>query len=95
MKPWKITWGARTWTEDDLLAGDLVSVQILLGGSWTRMDPWSGPAELLAFITALECRTSGRDLDEVMREVRESPAVDVLTAIEEREVVDAPAAAVT
>lgn len=84
MKPFVITWGTRSWTDDDLLAGDLVSLQLLLGGSWENCDPWSGPAQLMAMIAALECRTSGRDLDEVMAEVRDSPAGDVLDAIKER-----------
>lgn len=84
MKPFVITWGARSWSDEDVLAGDLVSIQLLLGGSWENCDPWAGPVQLMAFITALECRTTDRDLDEVMAEVRNSPAGEVLDAIRER-----------
>ena len=78
---WTITWGERSWTDADLLAGDLVSVQLLLGGSWENCDPLSGPVQLMAMISALECRTSGRDLDEVMDEVKMTPATELLDAI--------------
>lgn len=84
MNPFVITWGARSWTDEDVTAGDLCSIQLLLGGSWENCDPWSGPAQLMAMITALECRTSGRDLDAVMAEVRDSPAADLLASIGER-----------
>lgn len=83
-KPWMITWGARTWTDDDVLAADLVSVQLLLGGSWENVDPWAGPAQLMAMIAALECRTTGRDLDEVVTEVKMTPADELLAAISAR-----------
>lgn len=89
MKPWTITWGENRWTDDDLTGGDLVSVQLLLGGSWENLDPWAGPVQLMAMITALECRSTGRDLDEVMAEIRESSATLVLAAIHAREVVEA------
>lgn len=88
MKPWTITWGARTWTDENLLAADLAAVQLLLGGSWENLDPWSGPVQLMAMIAALECRASDRNLDEVMQEIRESPATDVLDAIRERPLVE-------
>lgn len=86
MTGWTITWGERKWLDDDVLAGDLVSVQLLLGGSWENCDPLAGPVQLMAMITALECRTTGRDLDEVMAEVRMSPAAELLAAVQTRTV---------
>lgn len=81
---WTITWGARSWTDEDVLAGDLVSIQLLIGGSWENCEPTAGPVQLMAMIAALECRTSGRDLDEVMAEIRTSPAAEVAGAITAR-----------
>lgn len=81
MTRWTITWGERSWTDADVRAADLASIQLLIGGSWENCEPFAGPSQLMAMITALECRTSGRDLDAVMAEVRDSPAADLVAAI--------------
>lgn len=81
---WAITWGERSWTDEDVLAGDLVSVTLLIGGSWENCEPAAGPAQLMAMIAALECRTTGRDLDEVMAEIKTTPAHRLLDAFEVR-----------
>lgn len=84
MSGWTITWGERSWTDEDVQAQDLVSVQLLIGGSWENCEPMAGPVQLMAMIAALECRSSGRDLDEVMQEIRESPAGGLLAAFSPR-----------
>lgn len=89
MKPWTITWGTRSWTDDDVLAADLVSVQLIIGGGFESCDPFFGPVQLVAMIAALECRTTGRDLDEVVVEVKTTPAAELLDAIRVREPVKA------
>lgn len=84
MKPWEIVWGERSWTDDDVLGSDMADVQLLIGGDWTTLDPWGGPLQLMAWITTLECRTTGRDLQEVMQEIRESPADEIVAALRAR-----------
>ena len=71
---WAISWRDRRWSEDDVLAADLVTVQMILDGDWSDCTPTAGPAQLVAFVAALESRSTGRDLQEVTDEVRMSPA---------------------
>lgn len=84
-RPWTITWGERSWTDNEVLAGDMASIQLLLGGGWENVDPWAGPLQLMGTIAALETRASGRELLEVMAEVRDSPATELLDAIQPRD----------
>lgn len=86
MSPWTITWGTRSWTDDDALGADMAVVQMLIGGGWAELDPWAGPLQLMAWIAALEARTSGRDAEEVIAEVRDSPAEEVVGALAARSV---------
>lgn len=89
MNGWTITWGERTWTDEDVTGADLLSIGLLIGDSWENCDPFRGPQQLMAMIAALECRTSERDLDDVMAEISASPATELLGALSARvEVVD-------
>lgn len=94
MKPWTIRWQGHEWTDEDLTAADLCSVQVLLGveDGWAACDPWRGPVQLSAMIAALYVRaTSAGDADVataaltgVINEIHSSPAEMLLNAISER-----------
>ena len=78
---WVITWGERSWREADVTGADLISIGVLIGDAWENVDPFRGPQQLMAMIAALECRTTGRDLDAVMAEIRNTPASELLAAL--------------
>lgn len=80
----QLTWRGESWTDEDVLAMDLVTVQYVLGGDLENFDPWTGPAQIVAYIAALSSRTSDRDLDDVLTEVRQAPADELLSAIAPR-----------
>lgn len=80
-----LTWRGQSWTDEDVLAMDLVTVQFILGGAWENFDPWTGPAQVVAFIAALVARSTGRDFNEILAEVRGAKADELLNAIEPRE----------
>lgn len=94
MKPWIIRWQGHQWTDDDLTAADLCSVQILLdvNDGWAACDPWRGPVQLSAMIAALYVRaTAGGDaqaatesLASVIADIHSAPAEELLSAISER-----------
>lgn len=94
MKPWIIRWQGHEWTDEDLTAADLCSVQILLdvNDGWAACDPWRGPVQLSAMIAALFVRaTAGGDaqaatasLATVIAAIHGSPAEQLLNAISER-----------
>lgn len=80
-----LTWRGQSWTDDEVLAMDLVTVQHILGGGLENFDPWTGPAQVLAFVSALVSRDTGRDLDDVLAEIRHAPAEELVAAITPRE----------
>lgn len=80
----RLSWRGETWTDEDVLAMDLITVQDILGGDLENFDPWTGPAQVLAYVAALTARTTSRDLDEIIEEVRHAPAGELLSAIEPR-----------
>lgn len=82
--PWRITWGERSWTDEDLLASDVADLQTLCADGWRSADPWRSPGHLIAAIAVLESRTAGRDFQEVLEEIRNSPARELAEAIDSR-----------
>lgn len=88
MRPWTISWAGSAWTDDDLTAADLCTVQLLIGGGWESCDPWRGPLQLSAMIAALVMRELGEGVDagEVLDQVRSSSGADLLAAIDVRQV---------
>lgn len=80
---WTITWRDRSWSDADVVGGDMATVQLLIGDGWINQNPWTGPVQLMAWITALELR-HGRDLAEVQAELAGAPAEVLLAAIAPR-----------
>lgn len=81
MTKWRIAWGDHAWTDADLLASDVASVQSLVGGGWETCNPWAGPMEVMAMIATLEARTVDRPVADVLAELATVPAVRLLDAI--------------
>ena len=74
MNHWRITWGDKSWTDNDVTGAHLVAVADLLEqDSWTSVTPWTGPKALAAWIVVLVA-SQGRDLDETLAEVYSAPA---------------------
>lgn len=82
MKPWKITWDGDSFTGDDLLASDLIDLQLLLGDGWRSCDPWTGPLHLTAMIAVYRARTRGDDLAAVSEQLKMVPARDLLATLD-------------
>lgn len=84
MKSWKLTWGERSWTDEDVTAAHLIAVAELLGeDAWTSTTPWSGPKALGAWITVLLASATG-DLDEAMSDVYGAQGAKFIGALSER-----------
>lgn len=81
---WTITWGDKSWSEDDVTGQHLALVVLTMGGDddWDAVRPTSGPIRLMAWIAALVSVDSGRDLVEVQGEVSAAPMSKILAAIE-------------
>lgn len=111
MKPWKITWTPYdpktqsllptiVWTDDSLTVADCVAVQLMVGtdseNGWAALDPWQGPLQLAAIITAMCVRSmlpedaSDEDAAEAMAAqmtlIRRLGIEKILDALEERPV---------
>lgn len=81
---WVIAWDGQVWTESDVLAADLATVQALVEDGWSSCDPWRGPMELMAMIATLVARRAERDVREVLAEVGLASAEKLQTAIARR-----------
>lgn len=109
MKPWKITWipyDPKTatllppvaWTDDSMTVADAVAVQLLVGteNGWAACNPWDGPLQLAAIITAMCVRAvapedaTDEELADLMMAqmtlIRRLGIEKVLDALEERPV---------
>lgn len=53
MKPWVITYGGHTWTDDNVTVMHAVAVAELTDNSWAAMSPWNGPRFLAAWLAVL------------------------------------------
>ena len=82
MKPWKITIGDLTFTDDDLSFGDIVDVAVLTGAGYV-IDPWNQPAHLLALACLFASRTGTASSLQWMDMLRALPAAEVLATLGE------------
>ena len=87
MMTWQITWGERTWAEDDLLGAHLVLMGIGNGSDDWDVMPTSGPKRLLSTMAAFISLEDGRDYLEVVNELLAVPAAQLILALD---VIDAP-----
>lgn len=86
---WVITWGERSWSDEDVTAAHMVAVDDLLGGSsWTSASPWTGPKTLAAWVAVL-LGTSTGDLEGAIAEVYAASGAQLVGALAERPVEDA------
>lgn len=84
MKPWKLTWGEQSWTDEDVTAAHLIAVADMLGAdSWTSASPWTGPKSLGAWVAVLLASASG-DLEAAMTEVYGASGTKFIGALTER-----------
>lgn len=81
-KPWSITWAGQTFTGEDLIASDLIDLQILLGDGWASCDPWAGPLHLSTLIAVYTARTTGADMAVVREHLKSVPATELLAALD-------------
>jgi hypothetical protein len=87
MKTWQITWGDRTWAEEDLLASHLVLMGIGNGTDDWDVMPTSGPKRLLSTLAAFISLEDERDYLEVVNELLAVPAAKLILALD---IVDVP-----
>lgn len=79
---WRVTWGDRSWTEDDLTGRHLSLIVVGLGADTWDIAPTKGPMHLMAVLAACVCVESGASYGDVLAEMMTTPAsalVDALT----------------
>jgi hypothetical protein len=81
-RTWRLTWGADSWTEDDLYGAHAAIITILSGkDSWDLLDPMQGPSTTMFILAAFIATTERRDPLEIMGELGRSTAKQLLGAI--------------
>lgn len=90
---WRIEWGGRSWSEDDLTGAHLAFVALLNGvDDWQALDvanlnPAIGPVRLMNLLAAFIAVEAGEAMDDpvaltqVIRAVGEIPAAALLAAL--------------
>lgn len=78
---WKLTWGDRSWTEDDLTVGHMVLICQGLGEDTWDFTPTAGPMKLLAVLAALIAVDQQTELVGVMALLGALPAVQLVEAL--------------
>lgn len=81
MSQWEATWGGKTWTQEDLTAGDCVAIQQLAGGGFECLDPFAGPLQMAAMIAAVYGRLADHPPLVVFEQLRIAPAAELLDAV--------------
>jgi hypothetical protein len=71
VKPWTITLGERSWTDEDATVAHVAILDEVLGiRGWDALSPWSSPVVLAGWITVLESAASGLAIGDVMAGVQ-------------------------
>lgn len=84
-RSWRIRAFGHVWTEDDVRASHLALVAMIAGDSWTSMNPWAGPLQLMAWMTALLVEAESITIDEAQARIKVMPAADLVSSLELRE----------
>jgi hypothetical protein len=93
MKSWTITFGDKTWTDDDATVVQVVAVAELTDNSWSAMSPWSSPRHLAAWLAVLLAGAIG-DLETATALVYAMSPTELAECLAEREDIIAPTAPV-
>lgn len=79
---WKITWGDKSWTENDLLVGHVGAIMQLAGvDDWAFCNPLGGPVKLMGVLAALVGADTHVPADQVLMELAHVPAVELAAAL--------------
>lgn len=82
MADWQITWNGNTWTDDDLTGAHIALIMGLQGvDSWEFCNPLAGPLKLLGVLAAFVSLAEQRVVGEVMQELTQARAIELLDAI--------------
>lgn len=65
MKPWMLTYGEHTWTNEQATAAHLVAVADIAGDRWEVASPWTGPRALAAWAAVMIASLKGGEGDAV------------------------------
>lgn len=84
MKPWSITWGDLSLTDEQATGAHLAVVSELVGDGWDAVSPWSSPRALQAWIVALVASSNGGDVAAAVAGVWASSVVSITDALSER-----------
>lgn len=79
---WKLVWGDRSWTEDDLTVGHMVLICQGLGEDTWDFTPTAGPLKLLSVLAAMIAVDQQTDLARVMVVLGALPAVRLVEALQ-------------
>lgn len=84
-RSWRIRAFGHVWTEDDVRASHMALVAMIAGDSWSSMNPWAGPLQLMAWLTALLVESESITIDEAQARIKVMPAADLVSSLELRE----------
>ena len=85
MKTWTITFGDKTWTDDDATVAHLAVLTEVLGiDGWEATSPWNGPVILAGWITVLTASATGKPIDECATVVQMTKLNELMGSLAER-----------
>ena len=71
---WKLTWGDKSWSEDDLTVAHVMIVGELLGlDEWSRVEPANSPRTCVAVLATLLAAESGASIEECQAALMAQP----------------------
>ena len=88
MRPFTIMICEHTFTDEDLLAQDLIDAQVFARSAgidgWSASDPWAGPLELINVTSVVLARLTGGDYQAIAETLRGSSALELMAIIKGR-----------
>lgn len=79
---WRLTWGDKSWTEDDLTGAHLAVIVLIHGrDEWEVVSPLAGPVRLMAVLSAFIAIDEARAYPEVNAELSTATASALLAAV--------------
>lgn len=79
---WSLTWGDKTWSEDDLTVAHVADIVRSSGSeSWEALNPAQSPIRLIYMLAAFIAVDEDRDVLVVLQELRGVKFATVLDAL--------------
>lgn len=80
-KPWRLTWGELSFSENDLTGAHLTLIGVALGEDTWDISPADGPRRLQAVLASFVAIAGGLRIDDVVVALAAAPAVALVDAL--------------